>query len=230
MAGEGTELLQFRLVGCEVFGIEIEHTPPTDYFQRLLKNMVHMDEYLRKQPNLILRPGRWSVWSGDSTKPWSDSAHDLDAVVFSPTYELAVKRSQEGPYAKSKLNTPDYTYRPQIGYGFADNQVGNLSGDDWREAMRAIYRNAHECTREGGVLVTVTKDTRLHDQRRCIAALTAEDAMAAGWSRPVAWLRAEGASRTVMARWLNSRYAKRDRYDLVINHEDILVFKKSQPN
>ena len=229
MAGEGTELLVFRLGGCEVFGIEIEER----MYRRLKKNMDHMTTRFAGEPPLFSPPLLDDhVWCGDSTKPWPEEMDRLDAVVFSPTYDSAIRKGSEGPGAKAIKGETLAERRAQrkiiVGYGSAPGQVGNLTGQAWRDAMQSIYRNSYEATNPGGILVTVTKDIRKKWQIYPIADMTIEDATAVGWIGPIARFRAVGACRSWAAQYNNQRYVDAGRPDLVLDHEDILIFSRGR--
>jgi hypothetical protein len=223
MAGDGTEALIFRRGGCAIYAVE----PVPLYAARF---GIYQQ---RLQDATPFKLHTWQMHLGDAREPWPKTWPALDAVVFSPTYEAAVKAGDEGPYAKGldHLRAGEgvpvaESLRTRItGYDEAPGQIGFLKGQDWKDAMKLVYQRSYEHTAEGGFMVTVTKNVRRNSTLVKIDAIVTEDAGAVGW-QPYAHFRALGAARSLFARTNNQHYLDRGQPELVVNHEDILVFQK----
>lgn len=215
MGGEGTETLVFRAHGNPVYAIELVPT----YFERLAEN--------HRQLQALETGEYWEAWEADATEPWPRPGAGIDVVVFSPTYEGAIRQGDEGPYATHKKGgkTQEADRLRIEGYGKVAGQIGDLQGEQWRRAMQDIYRRAYEVVRPGGHMVTVTKDRRKHNHRYPVKEYTIADAQAVGWGL-IAWFEAVGAARSLFARTWNNRHRAAGRGDLVIDSEDVLVFRK----
>lgn len=227
MAGEGTELLASRLQGAEVYGIEIEPR----HYARMVEHFSRMDDRLCRN-GLEIEENRiagWFAHCGDATQDWPSEIRDMDAVIFSPTYEWGLRNSNEGPQAvgiKGSTIEERRAKRIELGYGDTPGQIGRLTRDRWRAAMRTVYRRAYEATKPGGHLVVVTKDIRKAWVIYPVSFLSFLDARMSGWSEPVALFKATGADRSMFARLNNQKYIDNGHPECVINWEDIIVLRK----
>jgi hypothetical protein len=90
MAGDGTEALIFRRAGCHIYAIEpvLLYVARFGIYQQML------------QDRMPFKLHNWQMKIGDAREVWPEAWPLMDAVVFSPTYEAAVKAGDEGPYAK----------------------------------------------------------------------------------------------------------------------------------
>jgi hypothetical protein len=224
MAGDGTEALIFRRGGCPIYAVE----PVPLYAARF---GIYQQ---RLQDTLPYKLHTWHMHLGDAREAWPKHWPLMDAVVFSPTYEAAVKAGDEGPYAKGLNHLREAEGVPVAeglrkritGYDEAPGQIGALKGQDWQDAMKLIYQRSYEHTIYAGLMVTVTKNVRRNSTLVDIAAIVTADAGAVGW-QPYAHFRALGAARSLFARTNNQHYIDAGHSELVVNHEDILVFQKS---
>lgn len=121
-----------------------------------------------------------------------------------------------------------------LNYSTDRDNVGHARGAAYDTAMTAVYAGCHQLLRPGGLMVTVTKNTRRRGRMLDLAGTTVDLARAAGFNylQHVVALHAAVRDSALAARpsfWqlTQQRHAARrgDPAHLVI-HEDVCVFTK----
>ena len=227
MAGVGTNLSAFRIRGYEVEGIELEFAHTTLMLcNTLLQQQRHIFPQLRGY-------GGWRYHIGNASDVLSTLPEgSWDASVWSPPYEGALASlGGDGPMvgpAAQEERAERYKWRAIPGhstYGDTEGQVGSMYGEDYWRAMLPIYKGVYRVLKPGGIMVVVTKDRR---EDWCLVRVGQGTRILceyAGFTH-IETIQAVGATRSVIARWNNRRYSERGRADLVIDHEDVAVYRK----
>jgi len=227
MAGAGTNLSAFRIRGYEVEGIELEF----DHFNLMLCNtLLQQQRYIFPQ---LRGNGGWRYHVGNASDVLSTLPEgSWDASVFSPPYEGALASlGGDGPMvgpATQEEREERYKWRAVPGhstYGDTEGQIGAMFGEDYWKAMLPIYKGVYRVLKPGGILVVVTKDRR---EDWCLVRVGQGTRILCEYAGfvPIETIQAVGATRSVIARWNNRRYAERGRADLVVDHEDVMWFQK----
>ncbi|HVA62025.1 MAG TPA: DNA methyltransferase [Mycobacteriales bacterium] len=224
MAGIGTTLVEAALLDRRAIGIELE--PRWADIARA--NLDHILD--RRQRRLA------DIRVGDATRlpdllgPGTATG-SVDLIVVSPPYGCdAGVIDKPGWLAGQRLCPPD-----SLNYSTGKTNVGHARGPAYPSAMAAIYAGCHAMLRPGGLLVTVTKNTRR--QGRCfdLAGTTVTLARAAGFGylQHVIALHAAVRDSGLHARpsfWqLTQLRHAHDRGDPahLVTHEDLCIFGRS---
>jgi len=222
MCGIGTTLLEAAALDRRVIGVDVE-----DRWARIaIANCEHALNP-RQQRNV-------EVVTADARQlpaTLANLAGTVDLIVVSPPYACTV-----GTLDPSRWNTGrDLCDQSTLNYGASGN-LGHARGRVYEHAMAAIYAGCFEVLRPGGMLVTVTKNTRHKGQLFDLAGLTRElcEQVGFGYLQHVIALLAavrdgDLAGRPSVWQRIQTRKAL-DRGERVhlISHEDVLVFTKPQ--
>jgi len=152
MAGIGTTLIEAVLLGRNAIGVEYEQK-----FVSIIELNLKSVEVFR---NKIKGMGKAAILKGDSrqlSKVLKENTDKIDAVITSPPFEdntsglkhnargkdVVEGRAEMDTYSKDKSNK---------------EQLGNLSGETYFDAMLLVYKGCFDVLRRGGAMALVTKN------------------------------------------------------------------------
>jgi DNA modification methylase len=222
MCGIGTTLVEAAALGRRAVGVELEPR----WAQLARANLTHA---------LPLEKARLAeVRQGDARHVaalLADVAGQVDLVVTSPPYACDAGVIDKPAWRAGGPLCP----RDSLNYSRDPANLGRARGPGWQQAMAEVLAGCARLLRPGGLLVTVTKNTRRAGRLTDLAAATVSLAEAAGFgylqhlvalhtavrdgglvARPSFWQ----LTQTRKAR------ARGEPAHLVV-HEDVLVFTKS---
>jgi DNA modification methylase len=147
MCGIGTTLVEAAVLGRRAIGVELERR----WAQLAMANLEHV---LTPEQCLTVE-----VRGSDAQKlPWvlRDAIGTVDLIVISPPYACDAGSVDKPAWkAGGRLCPPD-----SLNYSTDRANVGHARGTDYATAMAGIYAGCHQLLRPGGLMVTVTKNTR----------------------------------------------------------------------
>ena len=220
-AGYGTGLVIALENNLNVIGVEVEP---------------HHYEVLVHELRSAHDEKEWIAISGDSRELRSLLEDDnwlagrnIALTFTSPPYGKTLRPGDEGPYASSISANERASVRKARqdakygAYGTAPGQLA-ISHDFWPD-LATVFGQVYDVTSAGGRMITVTKDYVLNDERVDVCGKTIAAAESAGFV-PQERIIAHGAYGGLWKRIANNRYVASNRRDLVVDHEDFLVFRK----
>ncbi|HVA61349.1 MAG TPA: DNA methyltransferase [Mycobacteriales bacterium] len=221
MCGIGTTLIEAAALGRRAVGVELE-----DRWARLA--VANCEQVLTvEQQHLV------EVHTADARRLSAvlhDVAGTVDLIVVSPPYGCAAGViDKPGWIAGHRMCPPD-----TLNYGGPAN-LGHARGNAYAQAMTEIYTGCYQLLKPGGLLVTVTKNTRRKGRLFDLAGLTVTLCQQAGFGylqHVVALLAAvrDGALAARPSFWqlTQTRAAiSRGEPAHLTAHEDVLLFAKS---
>jgi modification methylase len=169
MCGTGTTLIEAAALGRRAVGLELE----PKWADLARANLAFtLDPQTLPLADVVV---------GDATAlpgQLVDLAGKVDLVCTSPPYGCdAGVIDKPGWLAGRRLCPPD-----SRDYSADPTNLGHARGDEYATAMAAVYAGCHNLLRPGGLLVTVTKNTRRSGRLLDLAALTVTLARAAGFT------------------------------------------------
>lgn len=220
MAGIGTTLVEAADLGRRAIGVELE-----ECWAALAR--ANLDHVLDAE-----RRGLAEVRVGDAralSELLGELAGSVDLIVTSPPYACdAGVISKPAWLAGRSLCEP-----ATLNYSTSRANLGHARGEAYRAAMAGIYAACHAVLRPGGLLVTVTKNTRRAGRSLDLAAVTVTLARGVGFTylQHVVALHAairDGAPVARPSFWQLTQTrrarAKGEPVHLVV-HEDVSVFR-----
>lgn len=223
MCGIGTTLVEAATLGRRGIGVELE-----DRWARVaLANLEHV---LTPEQCLTVE-----VRTGDARRLPSvlrDAVGLVDLVLISPPYGCdAGIIDKPGWYAGRRLCPPETR-----NYSTDQVNIGHARGEQYAAAMTTVYAGCLQLLRPGGLLVTVTKNTRRGGRLLDLAGTTVALARSAGFSylQHVVALHAAVRDSRLVARpsfWALSQHrhgVRRGEAAHVVVHEDVCVFRKPE--
>jgi len=222
MAGIATTVVEAALLGRRAIGVEVEPR----WVALAEANLDHM-----------LDPGQRplaEVRVGDARK-LGDVAGDLtgtvDLVCTSPPYACDVGNMDKTNWGAGGDLCPSDARN----YSTDKDNLGHARGAVYEAAMADVYAGCHELLRPGGILITVTKQTRRGGRTLDLAGLTSTLVRGAGFSYlgHVVALHAAVRDSQLVARpsfWQTTQVRKarsRGEPAHVVIHEDLLAFRKA---
>jgi DNA modification methylase len=203
MCGIGTTLVEAAALDRRAIGID----PEDRWAQLAIANAENGALTPRQQRNVEAR----TADARDLSTLLIDHAATVDLIVTSPP-----------------LGHRGHGRR----YGAPAN-LGDVRGRTYEQAMAAVYAGCYDVLRPGGLLVTVTQNTRRHGQFIDLAGLTTALCQAAGFGylqHVIALLAAVRDEELAACSEPRSRPTATDRGAPVhqIAHQDVLVFAKPQ--
>lgn len=219
MCGIGTTLVEAAALGRDAIGVECE-----DRWARLaVGNCEHILSGEQQ--------ARVEVITADARglpEVLGDRAGTVDLVVISPPYGCdAGTIDKPGWRAGGRLCPP-----ATLNYSTSRANLGHARGPSYRDAMAQVYAACHTVLRPGGLLVTVTKNTRRAGRLLDLAGTTVALARQAGFGylQHVVALHAAVRDGTLAGRpsfWqlTQTRHARtRGEPAHLVAHEDVCVF------
>jgi modification methylase len=221
MCGIGTTLVEAATLGCRAVGVELEprwaelaranltHAVPAD---RAALAEVRVGD-ARRLPELL-----------------ADLAGRVDLVVTSPPYACeAGVIDKPGWRAGGPLCPKD-----SLNYSRDPANLGRARGQSWRTGIAEVLAGCAQVLRPGGLLVTVTKNTRRAGRLNDLATATVQLANQAGlgYLQHILALHAGIRDGRLVGRpsfWQLTQTRKaraRDEPAHLVVHEDVLVFTK----
>jgi tRNA G10 N-methylase Trm11 len=171
----------------------------------------------------------------------------FELILFSPPYGpiLSSKRQDEGVHAaqimqRLKQETgmwpvpPDvfkeYTSKwrkskPEGLYSTDEENVGNMSMTDYKDAMVEIYDECLQVVEDNGVMALVTRNPCKNWEQFRLDMLTIDLAQCAGWIFKERWY-SPIFRYSFWIRKYKERCEEKGLYDVVPTHEDLLVFER----
>ena len=219
MCGIGTTLVEAAELDRRAVGVELE-----DRWARLaVANAEH-----------ILTADRWplvEVITGDARRLpdlLGDHAGTVDLIVFSPPYGCDAGTINRPAWQAGGRLCDTAT----LNYGDHTN-LGHARGNTYTQAMAGVYAGCARVLKPGGLLVTVTKNTRRTGRLFDLAGLTVQLTQAAGFAylQHVIALHAAVRDGDLLARpsfWQLTQTRKarqRGEPAHLIAHEDVLAFR-----
>ena len=169
MCGIGTTLVEAAALGRRAVGVELEER----WAALARENAVHV---LGAE-----NEGRVEVRRGDATalcEVTSDLEGAVDLVCTSPPYACDVGNLDKTAWGKGR----DLCPTRERNYSTDRANLGHARGEAYEQAMTRIYAGCHRVLRPGGILVTVTKNTRRSGRTLDLAGLTVVLARRAGFA------------------------------------------------
>jgi hypothetical protein len=185
--------------------------------------------------------GQIAVSAGDAREPWGVTC---DHILMSPPYGCDMPyhggdiqayiaqrtaRLKDAPHGKrwAQLLAAAAQQRGAVGfelfdYGKQPGQIGRFTGARYYAAMAAIYRQAHQALRPGGLLILVLKDHIRDGQRVPTADQTAALCATLGFTL------VQRHQRHIAQPSLWQRRRKEQGLPIV-EEEDVLVFERTRP-
>jgi modification methylase len=222
MCGIGTTLVEAAALGRRAIGVELE----ARWAQLAIANLEHV---LTPEQCLSVE-----VRGGDAQRlPWvlRDAVGTVDLIVISPPYACDAGSVDKPAWkAGGRMCPPD-----SLNYSTDRANVGHARGEDYATAMAGIYAGCHQLLRPGGLMVTVTKNTRRRGRTFDLAGTTVALARTAGFRylQHIIALHAAVRGSSLAARpsfWQVTQHrhaARRGDPAHVVVHEDVSVFIKS---
>lgn len=168
MCGIGTTLVEAAALGRRAIGVELE--------ERWAK-VARMNLALLRDADAV----RAQVRCGDARQldeVVRDRAGRFDAVITSPPYGCDVGVPDRSAWGKGGGLCPT----AKRNYSRSRENLGHARGAGYLAAMTAIYAGCHDVLRPGGLLVTVTRNTRRSGRLVDLAATTVRLAEEAGFA------------------------------------------------
>jgi modification methylase len=169
MAGIGTTVVEAACLGRRAVGVELE----SRWAEIARANLDHVLDACSRPLAVIRR--------GDARRlpaVLGDLSGNVDLVVTSPPYACDVGNLDKRRW----LTGGDLCPSAERNYSADRANLGHARGGRYRFAMAEIYAACHAVLRPGGLLVTVTKNTRRSGRCLDLAALTVSLAERAGFS------------------------------------------------
>jgi DNA modification methylase len=224
MAGTGTTLVEAALLGRRAVGIELE--------SRWVK-------LARRNATFVLgadTASQVAVLRGDATalsRLLGQDAGQVDLICTSPPYACDVGNLDKANWGAGGDLCPN----GERNYSSDKSNLGHLRGGAYESAMAAVYGACFAALRPGGLLVTVTKNTRRKGRTLDLAGLTVALAQGVGFTylQHVVALHAavregELVSRASFWQLTQTRKARgRGEPAHLVVHEDVEVFAKGTP-
>ena len=223
MCGIGTTLVEAALLGRRCIGVELE-----ERWAALAEANVE-----RAVGRELSPAGLPSVLRGDARALpdlLGDRAGRVDLILVSPPYGC-----DTGVIKWQGCGTDGGVCRPEsLNYSADRANLGHARGAVYDKAMLEVYAACHIALRDGGILVTVTKNSRHRGRCNDLATTTIRLARAAGFSylqHVIALLGPvrEGALSARPSFWqiIQTRKARgRGEPAHLVVHEDACVFQK----
>ncbi len=221
MAGIGTTLVEAAALGRRTVGIELEHR----WVELARENLGHA---LTSEQRRTARVRR-----GDARRLpalLGEMAGTVDLVVVSPPYACDAGVIDKPAWRSGRRLCDAGT----LNYSRDRSNIGHARGQAYALAMEDVYAACFAVLRPGGLLVTVTKNTRRAGRLFDLAGTTVSLARGAGFlylQKVVALLAAirDGELRARPSFWqlTQTRRARaRGEPAHVVVHEDVCVFQK----
>jgi modification methylase len=221
MCGIGTTLVEAAALGRRAIGVELE----VRWAQLAMANLEHV-----LAPEQCLNV---EVRAGDARQlPWvlRDAVGTVDLIVISPPYGCDAGSVDKPAWKAGGRLCPQDSFN----YSTDRANVGHARGEDYATAMSAIYAGCQQLLRPGGLMVTVTKNTRRRGRTFDLAGTTVALARAAGFTylQHVIALHAALRDSSLAARpsfWQLTQHrhaVRRGDPAHVVVHEDVCVFLK----
>jgi DNA modification methylase len=223
MCGIGTTLVEAAALGRRVVGVELEPR----WAELARANLTH-----------TLTPDQAAlgeVRQGDArhlAALLADVAGRVDLVLTSPPYACEAGVIDKPAWRAGGPLCP----RDSLNYSRDPANLGRARGEHWRAGIEDVLAGCAQLLRPGGLLVTVTKNTRRGGRLNDLAAATVQLATEAGFGylQHILALHAAVREAGLVARpsfWQltqtrNAR-ARSEPAHLVV-HEDVLVFRTPQ--
>jgi DNA modification methylase len=219
MCGIGTTLVEAAVLGRRALGVELEPR----WAQLACANLAH-----------ALPPDQAAlaeVRVGDARQLpelLDDVAGQIDLVVTSPPYACEAGMIDKPGWRAGQPLCPKDT----LNYSRDPSNLGQARGPDWRTGIGEMLAGCAQLLRPGGLLVTVTKNTRRAGRLNDLAAATIQLAEQAGFGylQHLVALHAGIRDGRLVARpsfWqlTQTRRARaRGEPAHLVVHEDVLVF------
>lgn len=221
MCGIGTTLVEAAALDRRVVGVELE--PRWATLTRA--NLSHV--LTREQAALA------EVRMGDARhlpELLADVAGQVDLVVTSPPYACDTGMIDKPGWRAGRPMCP----RDTLNYSRDPANLGHTRGDGWRSGIGEVLAGCSWLLRPGGLLITVTKNTRRAGRLNDLAAATVQLAEQAGFGylQHIIALHAAVRDGHLVARpsfWQLTQTRKahgRGEPAHLVVHEDVLVFVK----
>jgi modification methylase len=221
MCGIGTTLVEAAALGRRAVGVELEP---------------RWAELARANLSHALSPERAAlgeVRQGDARRLaelLEDVAGRVDLVVTSPPYACDAGVIDKPAWRAGGSLCP----RDSLNYSPDPANLGRARGPGWHQAMAEVLAGCARLVRPGGLLVTVTKNTRRQGRLNDLAAATVQLAAQAGFGylQHLVALHAAVRDGGLVARpsfWQLTQTRKaraRGEPAHLVVHEDVLVFAK----
>jgi modification methylase len=168
MCGIGTTLVEAAALGRRAVGVELEPR----WAQLARANLAHA--LPTDQAALA------EVRIGDARRlpePLEDVTSRVDLVVTSPPYECEAGMIDKPGWRAGQPLCP----RDTLNYSRDPTNLGGARGQDWRTGIGEVLAGCAVVLRPGGLLVTVTKNTRRAGRLNDLATATIELADQAGF-------------------------------------------------
>lgn len=223
MCGIGTTLVEGAALGRRCLGVELEA-------RWAMVARGNLDHVLDPAHRHLAR-----VRVGDARRLQecaADVAGGVDLVATSPPYACDAGTIDKSAWLAGRRMCDSAT----LNYSRRRANLGNARGDAYLAGMAAVYSACFDVLRPGGLLVTVTKNTRRRDRLFDLAGATVRLAHQAGFRylQHVVALLAAVRDGGLVARpsfWqvshLRAAHARGVPLHLVA-HEDVLVFAKPE--
>ena len=224
MAGTGTTLVEAALLGRRSVGIELE-----ERWVRLARRNARFVLGSDTARQVVVR-------RGDATalgRLIGADAGRVDLVCTSPPYACDV-----GNLDRTKWGAGgDLCPNDERNYSADKSNLGHLRGGAYESAMSAVYAACFAALRPGGLMVTVTKNTRRKGRTLDLAGLTVGLAQGVGFTylQHVVALHAALRDGDLVPRasfWQLTQTRKaraRGEPAHLVVHEDVEVFAKGTP-
>lgn len=172
MAGIGTTLVEAALLGRKAVGVELEP-------RWVALAEANLDRALSAKA--VGRLSRPKICQGDARRLPAllgrRSGH-VDLVVTSPPYACEAGAIDKPGWCAGQRLCPPET----LNYSTDKANIGHARGAAYATAMTEVYAACHRVLRPGGLLVTVTKNTRRRGRCLDLAGLTVSAARSVGFA------------------------------------------------
>ena len=172
MAGIGTTLVEAALLGRKAVGVELEP-------RWVALAEANLDHALTAKA--VGRLSRPKIRQGDARRLPAllgrRSGH-VDLVVTSPPYGCEAGAIDKPGWCAGQRLCPPET----LNYSTDKANIGHARGSAYETAMTEVYAACHRVLRPGGLLVTVTKNTRRRGRCLDLAGLTVSAARSVGFA------------------------------------------------
>jgi tRNA G10 N-methylase Trm11 len=177
MCGIGTTLVEAAVLGRRAVGVELE-APWVALAEANIDHALAADNQPADQPAGVPRP---EVQQGDARhlpELLGGLCGAVDLVVVSPPYGCEAGVIDKPAWRAGQRLCPPET----LNYSTDRGNLGHARGPVYAAAMAEIYAACHTVLRPGGLLVTVTKNTRRGGRCLDLAGLTVTLARSAGFA------------------------------------------------
>ena len=161
----------------------------------------------------------------------------VDAVITSPVHEATFNVSKQGarqPQIEKELGRP-------IAYGNSDEQLGNMQGSTYWQAVSEVYRECFKALKPNGIMAVVVKAFVRNKQVVDLPSQTLKLLTAIGFGpleRVRAWLTSEATQKSLMPKLRKDYTKKRSSFfrrlyekkypENAIDFEEVLIVKRTE--